>query len=331
MKKIILALLCLLPVNAHALDFGGGGVIPPCTATPPAQAATSAGAMATLTYCDTLATNQHVDVGNTELPGYLFYVCEPDTTSGYSCSIPANYTNDGTGLANQKTISVSNQYQLLTVGKSAASPYYVGTPLKGVSFYAEIEQKFSRTKPTANAGWPALWGGEAIYSLNGAYVPANFPFMEIDWMECYDGGGQGDTCAPNQQLHVWYHTSGNNAANSCSFAGGYNPAHTFPVNPTSYHTYGVRFLMPGDNNGVIEIDFYTDNVLINACTETAGSGVVSCTYSNSATGSNGGYGASCGVNTTTDLTPMETTDFTFIMGGAYQWPVTLRNFHVWTK
>lgn len=323
----LLLLALLLPFDAAALGIGRGGSVPPaCTASGPTQATTPG--LNTLAFCNTFSNNQAVDIYTTQNPGYQFYNCETDTT--YPCAGSSFYTNDGTGISIQSNVANQNPvpYDLLTVGRKATAPYWQGTPLKGKSFYVEVDQKFSRNRPTSDNTWPALWGGEGLYSLNGTFT-ANWPFMEIDFLECLPQG-VGQACNFNQQIHIWQNVAGVGTL-ECSFGGNYST--TPPANTNIYHTYGMRFLMPADNAGVIEVDYYVDNTLTNACTQTDGTSVVSCTYNGGHTiGTNGGYSPT-GPNCTSgyDMSVMKTTDFTFIMGGAYQWPVTLRNFHVWTK
>lgn len=317
MRKIgILAALCLLGFDAQAGTIGlahGGPVPPACTATPSA-AATAAG-LTRLVQCDTFATNQHIDINNTQQPGYVAYVQSADLS--IARQPPSFYSNDGSGTVNINGSSTvgSGGYPMLSVGASPNPPYYVGHVYTG-SFYAQVNMKFNPIQPfVQNSHHPTFWFGSAEYSLNGVIQPSVSPFVEGDVLECNEAG-QNNPCTLNQQMHVWTY-NGSGFTQTCSYAGGYS-ASTPDFN--SYHTIGILFLTRADNGGTGELVFTTDGVTTLTITYTASS--VTSSFGS------GGTGPSCHGS---DMLALETMLNTFIFSSGNQWGVAWQNWAVFQK
>lgn len=311
MKTIILATIAaLFPIPAFAK--GGGALPAPCAIATPAQA-TAAGLTKQIR-CNTFSTNQKVDTNQTQSPGFDWYTASAQINN--AASIPANFSNDGTGITEKSASSFNAVNSFSTIGRQTTPPYWVGTQIRG-SFYAQIDFKFSPILPTSSPGnWPAWWTADSQHALNGALIPANFPYAEFDILECFASGSAGSSCTPNQQIHIWKDVSGTNT-NTCSSPFGA----TLPggIDLTAYHTYGLKVLKSQDNGGTGAIEWWVDGTLERSCSYTATT--QTCT-------AGGMSGSAC---VSSDLyDSLNQQDITFIISAGYpNWPVTARNFAVW--
>jgi hypothetical protein len=289
-----------LPVGARGI---GGAVVPACSASPPSQATTAPASYSKLVVCADLATMNAVDHADTARAGFTLYRAPVRTADPITPA--ANITHDGTGVAVVDPSSQSGK-GLGLAGRSASSPYYVGTPISG-GFYVELDMKFNPTPPGGAGDWPAFWLANLGHWLAFTCPSSGYPYTELDMFEYYSGSIGN----PALNLSDWDCVGGvrtrvATTGNSWSAAG---------IDFSSYHTYGFLWVPAATNGGTGLYKAYLDNVLKASCSYSADA-PPSCD-----TGKPAGTYSS-----------IETQGANVIVIGAYDVagnPTTIRNLHVW--
>jgi Glycosyl hydrolases family 16 len=237
MRLLILLLIFLLPNLCEAR--GGGGTPPTCTAATPA-AATAVG-YTNLVFCDTFATNQKIDVNNTQFPGYNWYVTDYLPGQGGTLN-PNQIFNDGTG--NYLVLSGSSPFGIYSATGNGSNTGYVGNAWGG-GFYAEIQMKWNSTTGYCTTRWPVFWFRSTDVFSNNVY-----PQEEIDVFEFDACGG------PQVNIYDF-------SATSIGYGNSNNGPSIGSPDFTQYHTYGVLWVTAANNGGTGYVSFYFDGTLTN--------------------------------------------------------------------
>lgn len=304
-------MLLATPALAKIGNLGNGNGLPPaCAATPPAQA--SALGLTVIHACDTLTSNQAVDVTNTMNPGYDWYISSPVISQNI---LPAaNVSNTSTNLYITQAAAAPTQ-GLITNGRKLTAPYYTGAVVTG-SFYVELDFAFNPITPVSSPSeWPAWWASETLHNLNGVLDATKYPFIELDFMECVPGS-IGTNCNTNQQIHIWK-KSGSSTVNPCTSASG--SALPGGTNRANFNTYGMLHLNASDNGGTGLLKWYVNNQQMQSCSYT--STTMTCSGQ-----LNPFSGTDC---VGTELYQMETQAMLFIITAGQSWQVNAKNFHLW--
>ncbi len=301
---LLLVLLACAPLDSRA---EGGASIPPCTATAPAQA--TAVGFTNLTFCDTLSTQQSIDINNTKVAGFKWYI---QNYSEHSVFAPLSFLlNDGTGfwLAGQVGGKSTVLNTAVQVGTSQA---YIGQVFSG-GFYAEATRKLS---PTSTTGEPSFWFQDIKTLLNYSSPPDRY--TEIDVFDWPAGNG------PDTSIFDW--APGEEATT------GYGNTNNHPSmgSPTysNYNTYGVLVVPSTQNAGTGYVKWYFNNTLVTTVTysPTGVPNPSTCTnpYTGSVTCPSGTYS-----NLDTENAMMMFGTDNGGAGGAALMEHTVKDVHVW--
>jgi len=265
------------------------------------------------TICETFATLDHVDLGNSKAPGYALYV-EHVGSIGTVVFPRGGIGHDGTGVVLDADGWLQGAVRT-AVGKHNR---YVGTTVCKKGCFAQIDMKFDpRLSPRqAKWFWPAFWLQDirTITDYHGN-PSGSFSGMELDVIEAMPFGMPGQ---PDLQASIHDQTGYQqdyHRDNSCKTSYAEST-----VRDAGYHTYSLLYLPPSQNGGIGVFRAWVDGRQMLSHTFSADTAPIPrCP---------GGLGQPNVKGAFVDLDGAEA--FVYLKSAA-GWPVGYRNMVVWEK
>ena len=220
-----------------------------------------------LVFDDEFKTVATIDINNTQLPGFNWYVQYP---FGPEVTPPTdiNVTNGVLTLSPQPGDGSAGGW-LATAVKTNSNPEGYNGCAFGGGFYVEAKISFDPTNIGAGTGWPSFWGESLQHIIGGALPADQWPgqavgyvhFIEDDFFE-YDTYGSGvDTFGGN--FIDWYGIYNVTCSPFCQIWNSAHYLNTVPAgtNWDSWHTIGQLWIPGTPSNGYAgSVQWYFDGI-----------------------------------------------------------------------
>jgi hypothetical protein len=256
MKKLLLSLLCLLPLSASATDIRAGGSRVPV-------AAQQAGYL-TNTYSVSSFSEAIVDQAQAYAPGYKLYYWNTYGNADPAMAVGTIFNSDGSMSVKDNSAATV----LRSAGRTTAPPNYIVGKAFGGGGYFEAELKLDYTI-IASTNQPAFWL-MTVEHLSNDYnshwpgqAAAYQHYLEVDILERRNDVGE----VYMGNMHDWYGDYYNPVPASCGTYCNHQPSYSEytikvekAVDWTLYHRYAVNWI-PATDTTDGRYDYYFDDVL----------------------------------------------------------------------